>query len=157
MQGKGHGRSTWSEESSPTDIPYGIDPSSGGVLVLIHNHMALGVHPHALPWQTAATYAPGGMGTAHGAPVTGSGDPRELQIPVGRPETRGHPPTSTEGTRCHLTTRSRHSPSELGSRPTAHSRQSTSRITSSVGLWPGTTEATVTSSSPREDLVTFLT
>lgn len=90
-------------------------------------------------------------------PVTGSRDPREPQIPMGHPETRGHPVLSTEGTRCHLTTRSRHSPSELGCRPTAHSRQSTSRITPSAGLRPGTTEVTVTSSSPLGALVTPLT
>lgn len=80
--------------------------------------------------------------------MTGSGDPREPQKPVG---------FWIEGIHCHLTTWSRHSPSELGSRPTAHSRQSTSWITPSVGLWPGTAELTVTSSSPEEDLVTFLT
>lgn len=76
---------------------------------------------------------------------------------MGHRETRGHPPTSTEGTCCYLTTWSRHSPSELGSRPTAHSRQSTSRITPSVGLWPGTTEVTITSSSPPGDFVILLT
>lgn len=68
--------------------------------------------------------------------------------PVGISEICGHPHTSREGTCCRLTTWSRHSSSVLGSRPTAHSRQSTSWITFSAGLWPGTEEVTVTSSSP---------
>lgn len=76
---------------------------------------------------------------------------------MGPPENCGHPCISTEGMCNHLTTRSRHRSSVLGSRPTAQSRQSTSRITPSVGLWPGTKEVTVTSSSPQEDLVTVLT
>lgn len=56
-----------------------------------------------------------------------------------------------------LTTRSRHRSFEFGSRPTAHSRQSTSRITSITGLWPGAEDITVTSSKPLGHLVTAWT
>lgn len=65
-RGGGHGRGTWGEEGSPADVPDGVDPSPGGVLVLVHHHMALGVHLHALPWETAAASAraPGGTGQA---------------------------------------------------------------------------------------------
>lgn len=71
-RGGQRGRGTWGEEGSPADIPDSIDPCPGGVLELVHHHVALGVHPHALPRGTAAASAhvPGGTGQ-----VTPTGDP----------------------------------------------------------------------------------
>jgi len=48
----------WGEEGSPTDVPDGTDLSPGGVLALIHYHIAFGIHLHALPWEMAAALAP---------------------------------------------------------------------------------------------------
>ena len=62
-----------------------------------------------------------------------------------------------KGIRFCLTTRSRHSSSVFGFRPMAHRRQSTSRITFTVGLCPGSEDVTVTSSKPLGDLVTAWT
>lgn len=39
-------------------ISDGVDTSPGGLLLLIHHHVALGVHLHALLWETAPTMAP---------------------------------------------------------------------------------------------------
>lgn len=100
--GVGHSRGTWGVEGSPADVPDGVDHSPGGVLVLIQHHMALGIHPHALPWEMAAALAPalaetrpqrcpGGavLATAAAAvlpavgtrwdhyPMAGSGDPQD--------------------------------------------------------------------------------
>lgn len=58
-----------------------------------------------------------------------------------------------KGTHFCLTTCSRHSSSVFGSRPMAHRRQSTSWITFTVGLCPGSEDVTFTSSKPVGDLV----
>lgn len=140
-----HSRGTWGEESSPTHVPDGIDPSPGGVLVFIHHHMAFGIHLHTLPLGNSSCFWQSVLGGMEQA--MSMGDPcwwplcyqpqgdhggniilwQALET-YGTPETCGSPDTqgASSHQRNHLTTLSRHRSWVLGSLPTAHSRQSTS-------------------------------